>query len=99
MAQCRRVYHDQDGVRRTVYWEDDKPDDFGINTEVDVSQLVDNNKALAELHPQRSMNKLVARVPLTVYEQSLREKWDESKWKRWLNDSDNRAFRVWQGQV
>jgi hypothetical protein len=70
-----------------------------VNTEVDCTQLVENNRALAESHPQRSTNKLVARVPLTIYERSVHENWDEDDWKRWLNDPDNAAFRVWPGRV
>lgn len=97
--QHSQVYVDGDGVRRTLYWEDGEPDKFGINTEVDVEQLVKNNAALQELHPQGSTNKLVARAPLTVYEQSIRENWDDKRWKRWLNDPDNKAFRIWPGQV
>lgn len=95
----QQVYVDGNGVRRTLYYREDDPDTFGINTEVDVEQLVKNNAALAELHPQRSTNKLVARAPLTVYEQSIRENWTDEQWKRWLNDPDNRMFRVWQGRV
>lgn len=48
---------------------------------------------------RKSPNKLLARVPLTVYEKSLHEGWDEADWKKWLNDPDNKHFRVWQGQV
>lgn len=93
------VYVDGDGVRRTLYWREDEPDKFGVNTEVDVEQLVKNNAALSELHPQGSTNKHVARVPLTIYEQSIHENWTEEQWKRWLNDPDNKMFRIWQGRV
>ena len=95
----QKVYVDGDGVRRTLYWRDDEPDSFGVNTEVDVEQLVKHNAELQELHPRRSTNKLVARVPLTIYEQSVHENWDEDRWKRWLNDPDNAAFRIWPGRV
>jgi hypothetical protein len=66
---------------------------------VDVEQIIETNKALSEAHPARSTNKLVARAPLTVYEQSIRENWDEEQWRRWLNDPDNAAFRVWKGRL
>lgn len=97
--QHSRVYVDGDGVRRTLYWEDSDPDTFGVNTEVDVEQLVKNNADLQELHPLGSTNKLVARVPLTIYEQSIHEGWGEDRWKRWLNDPDNKFFRIWPGRV
>jgi hypothetical protein len=40
-------------------------------------------------------------VPMTVVETAMREGWfnDKAAWRRWLNDRDNRAFRVWGGQV
>jgi hypothetical protein len=95
----KHVYRNSDGVRRTLHWRDDDPDSFAINTEVDVSQLVKHNAEIEALLPQRATNKLVARVPLTIYEQSIREDWDEDQWKHWLNDSDNAMFRIWKGKV
>ena len=93
------IYHNKDGVRRTLYTGDDVPGMFVTKAEVDVTSLVDNNARLADLHPERSINKHVARVPLTVYEQSIHEDWGDDDWKRWLNDPDNAAFRVWKGKV
>jgi hypothetical protein len=31
----------------------------------------------------------------------MREGWfhDDKAWERWLNDRDNRDFRVWEGRV
>ena len=98
--EIKRVYRNSDGVRRTSIWEDDKPEILHVKTEVDLTQAIENNHRLRELHPRRSMNKLVARgVPLTVYEQSVREQWDDKRWAQWLDDPDNAAFRVWQGRV
>lgn len=101
MAEVKTVYHDADGVRRTSIFDPDKPElGITIHTEVDLTQTIENNRILRELHPRRSTNKLVARgVPLTVAEQAHREQWDDNDWKRWLNDPDNAAFRVWQGRV
>jgi hypothetical protein len=99
MVQISYTYHDKDGYRRTLYREDDNRDTFGVHTEMNVDSLVENNKAMAEIHPDRSTNKLVARVPMTIYEQSVHENWDEEQWRRWLNDPDNRAFRVWKGNL
>lgn len=95
----KTVYHNADGVRRTAYYDHETPDKFHVHTEVDIEDLIRNNAELALGHKPFSDNKLLARVPLTVYEQSVREDWDEDQWKRWLNDFDNKPFRVWQGQV
>jgi hypothetical protein len=80
--------------------DDDTPYVVRVLTESDMTQTIENNKVMRELHPQRSTNKLVARgVPITVAEQALREGWDDNDWKKWLNDPDNAAFRVWPGRV
>ena len=98
--EVKKTYRKSDGVTRTMIWEDDESDTVHVHTEIDMTQAVENNKILSELHPRRSTNKLVARgVPLTVYEQSVQENWDDDRWKRWLNDPDNAAFRVWKGRV
>lgn len=86
-------------MRRTMFSDTDAPGILRVKTEVDVTSLIDNNRALAETQNPRSTNKLVARVPMTVYEKSILEGWDEGDWKKWLNDPDNAAFRVWKGMV
>lgn len=95
----KTVYVNNDGIRRTMISDDDRPGQITVFTEADMTSLVDNNKALAELHPTRATNKLLARIPMTVYEKSILEDWGEDDWKKWLNDPDNRAFRVWGGAV
>lgn len=80
--------------------DSDRPYDVTVHTEVVMDSVIENNKIMRELHPQSSTHKLVARgIPMTVYEQSLLENWDEKRWARWLNDPDNAAFRVWKGWV
>lgn len=96
----KTVYVDRDGVKRTMLSDEGNPDVVRINTEVDMTSTVENNRVMRELHPQHSTNKLVARgIPMTVYEKSIIEDWDEKDWAKWLNDPDNRAFRVWEGHV
>ena len=96
----RVIYRDAGGVRRTMIWEDDKPLDITVHTEANMDTTIEMNKIVRETHPRRSTNKLLARgVPLTVAEQAFREQWDDNDWKRWLNDPDNAAFRIWPGRV
>jgi hypothetical protein len=100
MAEKKVVYRDDGAIKRTMIWEDTAPETVHVLTEQDLTQAVTNNKIMEELHPRRSTNKLLARgVPVTVYEKSILENWGDDDWKRWLNDPDNRAFRVWQGRV
>src|SRR5688572_26862170 len=98
--ESKFVYRNDGAVRRTSVVDPDKPGEVGVYTEVDMTQAIENNKIARELHPRRSMNKLVAKnVPMTVVEQSIREQWDDNDWKKWLNDPDNAAFRIWPGRV
>lgn len=100
MAEIKRVYRDDGTCKRIMIWEDSDPDTIHVYTEQDMTQVIENNKVMRELHPKRGANKLLARgVPMTVAEQSIREQWDDNDWKKWLNDPDNAAFRVWPGRV
>jgi len=98
--EYKRTYRDDGGVKRTGIWDDETPHLYHVRTEVDLTQAIENNKIMRELHPRRSNNKLIARgVPLTVAEKAMREQWDERDWAKWLDDPDNAAFRIWQGRV
>ena len=100
MAEIKKVYRNDGAAKRVMIWEDDKPEIIHVYTEQDMTQTIENNKVMRELHPRYSTNKLVARgVPIAVAEKALREDWDEKDWQRWLNDPDNAAFRVWRGRV
>lgn len=48
-------------------------------------------------HPMRR----AARVPLALYHKSKVEGWDDSDWKKWLNNPDNALWRkgCWEGRV
>lgn len=93
------VYRNSDGVRRTLITDTDTPYQFRVKTEVNLDQIIEGVKRDSENHRERTTNKLLARVPLTVYEQSVHEQWDEADWKKWLNDPANEPFRVWKGRV
>jgi len=95
----RLVYYSRDGVKRTAITDSDKPFQLKVYTEVEMDEVLDSVKRDRESVRQGSTNKLVARVPMTVMEQSIHEQWDEADWKKWLNDRDNAAFRVWPGRV
>ena len=45
------------------------------------------------------VNKLLARIPIEVYERSVHEQWDEADWARYLNSSEAAPFRIWRGTV
>lgn len=95
----RLVYRNSDGVRRTMITDDATPFTMKVFTEVHMDAVLESIKRARDEVVSGSMNKHAARVPMTVYEQSLLEQWDDDRWRQWLNDPDNEAFRVWRGRV
>ena len=86
-------------IRRTLHYDFDYPGRLVQETAIAFDDgFAQRNRELGEC--QQGDMKLIARgVPAFVWEQSIREDWDETDWTRWLNDPDNRAFRVWPGRV
>lgn len=99
--ESRIVYRNSDGVKRTALVDYEQPNKFTVHTEVEMDEVLEGIKRAREDETARNFptNRLVARVPMTVYEKSIVEQWDEADWKKWLNDPDNAAFRVWPGRV
>lgn len=96
----RLTYYSAHGfVRRTIHTDPSNPYEFTQETtQFYPDDFAQRNRELGE--EQTGSMKLIARgVPVHVYEQSVREDWDDRRWAQWLNDPDNRAFRVWPGSV
>lgn len=97
--------HDaQSGVTKWFHW-DDSNDTFLIETEMHapvLDNIVEANKQDYNDAPDRWGNgQLVARIPIHVY-WDLKKKGvadDDAAMRRWLNDPDNRFFRVRPGSV
>ena len=93
------VYEDRDGVRRTLIADDERPDRFVVNTEQDLEPVLESVARDRELMANNGVNKLAARIPVSIYERSVHEQWSESDWKRWLNSAEAEPFRIWKGRV
>lgn len=103
----RKRLFDFDPVTRTTeyFYYDEDTDRFTIQTQQDVTDLVESNKAEFNAAPEHGrfrgdMHK-VASIPLNVYF-DLKAKGildDEKKLRAWLNDPDNRFFRTRPGRV
>lgn len=89
------------GIRRMFHY-DHATDEFHIETIYHVP--VEQNKLLFNAHDERTRwgnQALVARIPDTVL-LKLRDDgtlYDDAKFRRWLNDPDNRVFRTRPGRV
>ena len=92
-----RLFHDLGG------------DQYALETRVDVEPVIEANKDLARLQDNRwrDNSNLVARIPDVIYHQ-LRKTWREqglsyeerqTAMAKFLNDPDNRLFRVKAGKL
>lgn len=97
----QKIYDVVGNVTRVAHSDASNPSVLAWETIEDHQPTIESAKQLREHVTRQDTFRHVARVPLTVYEQALREGWadDEAAWKRWLNDGQNAAFRVWEGKV
>jgi hypothetical protein len=98
----QRAIYDQFGsVVRVIHAPRYEDQDTVLQTVEDCEPIVESVRHLREAQAPRADMKHVARVPVTVVEKAMREGWfnDQAAWDRWLNDPDNRDFRVWEGRV
>jgi hypothetical protein len=99
MSERRTIYRDADGVRRTLVTDDERPEDFGVLTQQDIEPILDSVARDRETMSHNGVNKLLARIPIEIYERSVHEQWSEDDWARWLNSSEAEPFRIWRGRV
>ena len=96
----KTLYDQWGGIIR---WIETAPggDEMIVTTEQDATRLLRANSRDADVDQSGRTFRLVARVPMPIIQQAIREGWhrDEKKWRAFLNDPDNRAFRVWPGKV
>lgn len=90
------------GIKRYFSY-DETADSYTIRTQQDVTDLVEANKAAANVASsdwKGDMHK-VASIPLNVYYDLKRRGIldDPKRLKAWLNDPDNRFFRTKLGRV
>ena len=76
-------------------------DDKNIyHTQQNVQPVIDQVKVFSENTPGKTFRH-AAEIPMVIWNKALREGWhnDKTAWKKWLNDPDNKAFRVWKGKI
>lgn len=82
------------------YVQDDGAGGFYLTEEQDCQSIMDECSMLRDKPPGKEWRH-VAEVPRAVVNQALREGWyhDDKAWARWLNDSEFKKFRVWEGRI
>ena len=76
-------------------------DDKNIyHTQQNVQPVIDQVKVFSDNTPGKTFRH-AAEIPMVIWTKALREGWhnDKTAWKKWLNDPDNKAFRVWKGNI
>lgn len=101
-----KILYKADGTvaRQVVLHEDGAVTD---QTKHAIEPHLEYAKYLRETHPTQKVAgnhagwKEVAYVPPWVLEQAMREgRMDDKEWwKKWLNDADNKAFRITNGRI
>ena len=88
------------GITEYQHVDNSKPRDLILETVQDCQPILDYVKQERERPVGKEWRK-VAVIPLTVYDKAAREGWlhDKARWHRWMNDPDNAAFRVWNGNI
>jgi hypothetical protein len=102
MTERRICYHDADGVRREMIVDDDYPDRVVVKTSQLLDEILDGVKRDRELeaaNDNHSPNRLVARLPVEVFERMILEGWGPDDEARWLNSPEAEPFRIWRGRV
>lgn len=99
MTQRSQVYRDADGVRRTLITDDERPDDVVVHTEQVMDEILASVERDREIMSNDGVNKLLARIPISIYERACLEQWDDVDWARWLNSSEAAPYRIWRGNV
>ena len=93
------MYRNADGVRRTLVTDDERPEDFGVHTEQVLDEILAGIERDRETMSHNGVNRLLARIPIEVYERSVHQQWDEADWARYLNSAEAAPFRIWRGRV
>lgn len=76
-------------------------DDKNIyHTQQNVQPVIEQVKVFSDNTPGKTFRH-AAEIPMVIWTKALREGWhnDKTAWKKWLNDPDNKAFRVWKGKI
>ena len=99
----RNFDYRHDGILRRHAHNDPQGDRFVIASEMECDALIRSNRARAEARQgaKDEVFRPVASIPLPLAEKMMQEGWfhDEAKMTAWLNDPDNRAFRIWEGRL
>ena len=85
------------GFKNEFATEDDK---HIYHTTQNVQPVIELAKKLGDFTPGKEFRH-VAEIPMVIYQGMVRDGSirDKRALKKWLNDPDNKLFRVWKGKI
>tara|TARA_Y100000310_G_scaffold104777_1_gene103113 strand:+ start:23 stop:349 length:327 start_codon:yes stop_codon:yes gene_type:complete len=106
----KKIPIENTGITKTILHSDDSEGKIHIETTQDVQPVLEENKIrrnLGEFHNKKKDWYHAASIPLVVVQQLVKKGImhphgavkDKARFKKWVNDPDNRAFRIWQGNL
>jgi hypothetical protein len=100
MASEKILLTKYNGLTEYQHVDEERPGDLIIETVQDCEPIIEGAKILSEETPGKDFRH-VACVPMFFLDKAAKEGWlhDKAKWKRFLNDPDNKCFRTWPGRV
>lgn len=99
-ANTNRRFLDRDPLTGAVEYFHSNADgtEFVIERVEDVTPLIEHNKFLANEGRKGKDGWMVAQYPMTIYHELMQKGWlphqDPKAYARWLNDPDQRVFRI-----
>lgn len=103
MAEDKGLLHFNPVTKKKsdIIFDDETPNLAKVAWEQDVTDIVKQNQIDEENHKNGGDLKFAARIPLAVWNhlQEVGIANDPVALKKWLNDPENRAFRVWKGRM
>lgn len=94
------VHWDPIAQKHEIWMEEDGQ--AVLYAEQDVEPVIDLARDLRDCGGNRQLDlRHVAEVPLVFVDQAMREGWyhDQAAWRRFLNEHQNRVFRIWEGRL
>lgn len=92
----------ESGITEIFHYDPDT-DGFTIHTQQDVTALVEGNKYLHNEDTGTKFGELtrVASIPMSIYVELKKQGIidDQKRFRKWLNDPENRFFRTRGGRV
>tara|TARA_R110002020_G_scaffold255088_2_gene468900 strand:- start:23227 stop:23532 length:306 start_codon:yes stop_codon:yes gene_type:complete len=98
-----KYLYDHTGNVTTVIGRDesDPLDSFYVKSVENVAPAIERNKMLQEDVSLKTDYRLVASIPRVIFDKLMRVGMDRDipRMKKWLDDSDNRVWRIWPGKL